>query len=206
LIALAAAKLGVHLVSSGWLEYGYLTDELYYLDSADRLAWGYVAHPPFSIALLTLVRALLGDSLVAIRLVPALVGRAVVVLSGVMARELGGGRVAQALAALAALAAPIYLGVHSFYSMNAIDTAVWALCAYLLLRLVNGADPRLWLALGVAMGVGLLNKLSLLWFGLGLLVGLLASHGHRLCCVCSPPAVASSERLALGRVHAARRQ
>jgi 4-amino-4-deoxy-L-arabinose transferase-like glycosyltransferase len=179
LLGVAIAKLAVHLISSQWLAYGYMTDELYYLDSVDRLDWGYVDHPPFSIALLAVVRALLGDSLLAIRLVPALLGSAVVVLTGAMARELGGGRAGQGLAALAALAAPLHLGIDSFYSMNAIDVALWALCSYWLLRLINGASPRLWLALGFAMGVGLLNKISLLWFGLGLTVGLVMTPQRR---------------------------
>jgi len=138
LLGLALIKLGIHLLS-GMLTYGYMTDELYYLDCADHLAWGYVDHPPLSVALLALVRLTIGDSLIALRLVPALAGSATIVLVGLMARELGGGRVAQGLAALAALVAPVYFGIDAFYSMNAFEPALWALAAYLLLRLENGA-------------------------------------------------------------------
>jgi hypothetical protein len=178
LIALALSKLGIHLVSS-MVTYGYMTDELYYLDCADHLAWGYVDHPPLSVALLALVRLTVGDSLVALRLVPALAGAATVVLVGLMARELGGDRVAQGLAALAAVVAPVYLGIGAFYSMNAFEPALWALAAYLLLRLENGATPRAWLLVGVVIGLGLLNKISMLWFGLGLAVGLLLTPQRR---------------------------
>jgi 4-amino-4-deoxy-L-arabinose transferase-like glycosyltransferase len=179
LLGLAAVKLSVHLLSSGWLTYGYMTDELYYLDCADHLAWGYVDHPPLSVGILWLVRATLGDSLLALRLLPALAGCATVVLVGLMAGELGGGRVAQGLAALAALISPVYLAVGAFYSMNAFEPALWALAAYLLLRVHNGASPRLWLAIGVVVGLGLLNKISMSWLGLGLAVGLVLTPERR---------------------------
>lgn len=179
LVALALVKIGVHLVSAGLFAYGYMSDELYYFDCADRLAWGYVDHPPFSIAVLWLVRTAFGDGLIALRLVPALAGAATVVLAGLMARELGGGRVAQGLAGLAALVSPVYLGVGGFYSMNALEPALWALAAYLLLRLFNGADKRLWLAVGAVLGIGLLNKISALWFGGGLAVGVLLTPQRR---------------------------
>jgi Dolichyl-phosphate-mannose-protein mannosyltransferase len=178
LIVLALSKLGIHLLSS-LVTYGYMTDELYYLDCANHLAWGYVDHPPLSVAALALLRLTLGDSLMALRLVPALAGAATVVLVGLMARELGGGRTAQGLAALAAVVAPVYLGVDAFYSMNAFEPAFWALAAYLLLRLENGAPPRLWLLVGVVIGLGLLNKISMLWLALGLGVGLLLTPQRR---------------------------
>jgi hypothetical protein len=178
LIGLAAVKLAVHVAASQFA-YGYMTDELYYLDSTDRLDWGYVDHPPFSIALLALVRSTLGESILAIRCVPALLGAAMVLLIGLMAREMGGGRAAQGLAALATLMSPIYLGIGGFYSMNAIDAALWPLAMLFVLRLINGADPRLWLALGTVLGVGLLNKLSVMWFGFGLFVGLLLTPERR---------------------------
>ena len=179
LLGLALIKLAIHLLSSGLLTYGYMTDELYYLDCANHLAWGYVDHPPLSIAVLWLVRATLGDSLVALRLLPALAGGATIVLCGLLARELGGGRAAQGLAGLAALISPVYLAVGAFYSMNAFEPALWACAAYLLLRLLNGGSPRWWLLLGVVMGLGLLNKISMLWFGLGLLVGLIMTPQRR---------------------------
>ena len=178
LIGLAAVKLAVHVAASHFA-YGYMTDELYYLDSVDRLDWGYVDHPPFSIAVLALVRSTLGESILALRCVVALLGAAMVLLIGLMAREMGGGRAAQGLAALATLTSPIYLGINGFYSMNAIDAAIWPLAMLLVLRLINGADRRLWLALGAVLGVGLLNKLSVMWFGFGLLVGLLLTSQRR---------------------------
>lgn len=179
LAAVCAARLALYAFSAGVEAWGYMSDELYYVACAKRLAWGYVDHPPFSIALLALQRAALGDSLLALRLTPALMACATAVLTALLAREIGGGRTAQALAALAAALFPVYLGVTGFYSMNAIEPVFWASAALLLARIANGGDPRLWLALGAVLGVGLLNKLSVLGLGSGLAVGLVATRDRR---------------------------
>ncbi|MBI1813655.1 MAG: glycosyltransferase family 39 protein [Deltaproteobacteria bacterium] len=179
LLSLAVLKLALHVASTVMIGYGYSADELYFLDCSNRLAWGYVDHPPFSIAALGAVRAVLGDSLLALRFTAALAGATAIVLAGLMSRELGGGRAAQGLAGLAVLVSPVVLFTTGYYSMNAIDLAVWTLAAYLLLRLLNGADPRLWLALGVVLGVGLLNKWSVIWLGMGVAVGLILTPQRR---------------------------
>ena len=176
--ALPGAKLLLHLVT--YRGYGFFRDEFYYIACSQRLAFGYVDQPPLSLVLLRAVRALFGDSLFAVRLLPAVAGAGTILLTGLMARRLGGGRFAQALAMVAALAAPIYLGLDQFYSMNAFDLLFWSAAAYILIRIFEGADPRLWLLLGVVLGLGLENKISVLWLGFGLLAGLLASSHRRL--------------------------
>jgi 4-amino-4-deoxy-L-arabinose transferase-like glycosyltransferase len=176
---LCAAQLALWYASSGPLAYGPMSDEMYYLDCAQRLAWGYVDHPPLSLLLLAGVRALLGESLLALHLLPALALCLHIALVALLARELGGGRTAQGLAALAAFAAPVHQGVASFYSMNALEPAIWSGAFLLLAKLVGGARPRLWLGLGVLLGLGLLNKLSVLWLGAGLAVGLLLTGERR---------------------------
>ena len=110
LIALGVVRAAIHLFVSTTLDYGYSSDELYFLDSTDRLVWGFVDHPPLSVAALAAVRWVLGDSLLAVRVVPSLLGGATVVLGGLLARELGGGRAAQVLSALTVLAWPPFLG------------------------------------------------------------------------------------------------
>ncbi len=178
LVALfALSKLALHLATSPG--YGYFRDELYYLACADHLAAGYVDHPPLSVFVLAAVRAVLGDSRLAIRLVPALLGAGTVALVGLMARRFGGGRGAMALAMTAALVAPEYLALDHFYSMNAFDIAFWALAAFLLSRVAERETTGRWCALGVGLGLGLLNKISVLWLGAGLLVGLLATPLRR---------------------------
>jgi hypothetical protein len=173
----ALLKLALHLVTSPG--YGYFRDELYYLACAEHPAAGYVDHPPLSVFVLGAVRALLGDSRLALRLVPALLGSATVALVGSMAQALGGGRFAMALAMTAALVAPEYLALNHFYSMNAFDIFFWALAAYILVRLSAGGAARLWAVLGLVLGLGLLNKISVLWLGAGLAAGLLATPQRR---------------------------
>ena len=97
LVYLALVKLAAHLLTNG--QYGYHRDELAYLDDARRLDWGYVDHPPLAPAVARLALALFGPSLAGLRLFPTLASVGVVVLTGLMARELGGGRFAQGLAA-----------------------------------------------------------------------------------------------------------
>lgn len=160
--------------------YGWFRDELYYLACASHLAWGYVDHPPLSIAVLALVRAALGDSLPAIRIVPALLGGATVVLAGSLARELGGRRFAQALTAVAVMSVPTYLALSHFYSMNAFELLFWTLGALLLVRALKAGTPRSWLALGLALGLGLQNKISILWLGGGIALGLLLTPHRRV--------------------------
>lgn len=177
LLSFALLKFLIHvLVGPG---YGWFRDELYYVECSERLAWGYVDHPPLSIALLRLERSFLGDSLRAVRLLPALAGAATVFLAGWMSRRMGGGRFAQALAMTSTLAAPVLLGIDGIYSMNGLDVLFWALAAAVLIGILQSEDWRGWAALGAVLGLGLLNKISVLWLGFGLLAGLLLTPQRR---------------------------
>ena len=165
-------------LATGW-RYGLFRDEFYYLACASHLDWGYVDHPPLSIAVLASVRWLLGDSLLAMRIVPALLFGILVWLASRLARELGGGRFAQSLAALTVAIAPEYLALTGFYSMNAFDLVWWAVAALLLARLARTGNPSLWRPLGLVIGLGLLNKISVLLFAFGLAVAVLMTPLRR---------------------------
>jgi hypothetical protein len=167
----------VHLLTNGG--YGYFRDELYYLACAQHLDFGYVDQPPLSILLLRLSEALFGDSLFAIRVLPAFAGAATVALTGLVARELGGRGWAIALACAGSLCALFNLAVGNFFSMNAFEPLFWMGAVYLLVRIINGGSPTLWLWLGVLLGVGLENKHSTAFFGAGILVGLLLTPERR---------------------------
>lgn len=173
LIALALIHVALHLTTNG--NYGIFRDELYYSACSDHLAWGYVDHPPFSIAVLALTKRLLGESLQAIRLPVALAGGLAVFLVGRLARELGGGRTAQWVAALAYVVTATSLVFFGFFSMNAFDALDWIVCAWIAARLLNGGDDRWWIALGIAAGIGLLNKYSIGFFIGAFVLALLAT-------------------------------
>ena len=178
LVVLPLLKLALHLaVGAG---YGYHGDELYYLVCADHLDWAYVDHPPVSIFVLAVTRLMVGQSVMAIRLVPALAGAVTVFIVGTMARDMEGGPFAMALAMVAVIASPFYLFMGGYYSMNSLDVLCWAIAACIVLRILSGGSPRLWILLGVVLGIGLENKISVLWLEGGLAVGLLLTPERRL--------------------------
>ena len=174
---LAALAVVVHFLCNS--KYGYFRDELYYAACGEHLAWGYVDHAPLVALASRISRGLFGDSLFALRLLPALSAAPKVWLAGWMARELGGRRFAQFFAALLVFLAPIYLTFDNFLSMNAFEPVFWMACAAIVLRILNGGSPRLWLLFGVVAGVGILNKHSMLFFGSGIAIGLLLTSARK---------------------------
>ena len=175
--ALAALAVLIHFLFNR--QYGYFRDELYYAACGQHLAWGYVDHAPLVAFASAFTRALFGDSLFALRLLPALSAAPKVLLAGWIARELGGRKFSQFFAALLVFLAPIYLTFDNFLSMNAFEPVFWMLCAAVVLRILDGSSPRLWLLFGVVAGLGLLNKHSMLFFGSGLAVGLLLTAARK---------------------------
>jgi hypothetical protein len=174
---LAATAVLIHFLFNR--QYGYFRDELYYAACGEHLAWGYVDHAPLVAFASAFTRALFGDSLFALRLLPALSAAPKVILAGWMARELDGGKFSQFFAALLVLLAPIYLTFDNFLSMNAFEPVFWMLCAAIVLKIMNGGSTRLWLLFGLVAGIGILNKHSMLFFGSGLAVGLLLTPARK---------------------------
>jgi hypothetical protein len=178
LAGLAAAEIVLHFL--GINHYGLFRDELYYIACGQHLAWGYIDQPPLIALVAWLAGHLFGDSLFAFRLFPTLAGAATVVLTALLCRELGGGRLAQFLAGIGVLFAPLFLAMDSFLSMNAFEPVFWLCGAWIVVRIVKGASPRLWLAFGVVAGIGLMNKHTMLVLGFALIVGLLLSGEYAL--------------------------
>jgi len=170
-LSLASLKLLVLLYAGRY--YGFFRDELYYLACSRHLDWGYVDQPPLIAAIGWLVRTTLGDSMPALRLLPALAGAGEVYFAAMIAREMGGKKTAQFLAALATLTAPGLLATQSFFSMNAFEPLFWMGCAFLVFRMANTGDQKLWIWFGVLAGFGLENKHSMLIFGAGIFLGLI---------------------------------
>lgn len=179
ILIMAALSFAIHIAVNALGGYGYFRDELYYIACSKRLAAGYVDQPPFSIFVMAAARQLLGDSVFAIRLVPAVTSALSVALLGLLTRRMGGGRAAVVLAALAFIAAPQILGLHAYYSMNSLDIMFWLLAVYLLARISANPGLLAWLALGATLGLGLLNKTSVLWLGSGICIAVLVSGALR---------------------------
>ena len=159
--------------------YGYFGDEFYHMACGEHLAWGYVDQPPLIALFAWLTRHLFGTSVFSVRLLPALAGLLTVWLTGLIARELGGGRFAQGLAALCAACAGIYLVLDHLFTMNAFEPLFWMGSAYVVIRIIKTGNQELWLWFGVLAGFGLENKYSMAVFGLAIVAGLVLTKERK---------------------------
>ena len=175
--ALALAKLVFHIYFNN--RYGYFRDEFNYMACGDHLQWGYVDQPPLIPFLVHISRAVLGDSLRAIRFIPALASSLLLVQTAAITRELGGRRYAMFLSAICVLIAPMYLSSASLLGTNSLEPNLWMGCAYFAILAIKRNDPRYWLWFGVIAGFGLEEKYTILVFGLGIVIGLLLTEQRR---------------------------
>ena len=171
LAAIGLVYFAAQLITGG--NYNIFRDEYYYIDCAKHLAFGYVDHPPFSIVTLAAWNAVFGDSEFSIRIIPALLGAAMVVMGGMIAASMGGGKNAQIISALSVLCSPVLLGLGGIYSMNSFDLLFWAALFYVLIKIINTDNEKLWIWFGVIAGLGLMNKISVGYFGAGLVIAML---------------------------------
>jgi hypothetical protein len=176
LLGLAAIVMLVHLATNG--RYGFHRDELQFLSDARHLDWGFVAYPPLTPFLERIGMSLFGLSLVGLRLFSVLAQAAAIVVTGLMARELGGGRLAQGTAALAVALSLLPLFEGTEFQYTSFDYLWWVLIAYFVVRLLKTDDPRWWLAIGAVVGIGLETKYSILFFIAGILGGVLLSRAR----------------------------
>ena len=178
-LAIVTAKALAHLVAALVTPYEFHRDELLYFSMGTHLRPFGMDFPP-GIALLSEgLRATVGVSVLAYRLVPGLLSTGVALVAVGIARELGGRRKAQALVALAVLFNPLFLRTGSLFMPVVLDQLAWLAGFLALARLARSGDPRWWLAVGAASGFGLLSKFSILFFGVAVLAGLLASDRRR---------------------------
>jgi len=175
LACLAFGTLLVHVLTNG--NYGFHRDELSTLYDGRHLAWGYVAYPPMTPFLGHISVVLFGLSLNGFRFFSALANVGSVFLTGLMARELGGGRRAQLAAALAAV--PFCLGAGAVMQYVSFDYFFWVLTAYFVIRLLRADDARWWVAIGCSIGLGMLAKYAILFLVAGLLSGVLLTDARR---------------------------
>ncbi len=174
-IYFAIATVVVHMLTGG--RYGFHRDELATLEDARHLAWGYVAYPPVAPFFGRISLELFGTSLRGFRFFAGAAQAAAVVLTALMARELGGRRWAQVVAAAAAV--PFCLGGGALMQYVSFDYLCWVLVAYFTLRLLRSDDPRWWLAIGAAIGFGVLSKYAMPFLVAGLVTGVFLTGARR---------------------------
>jgi hypothetical protein len=153
---------------------------MYYLVAAQHPAFSYLEYPPFVALVAGVSRAVLGDSVLAIRLLPAIAGVIIILLTANMAAVLGGGAGAQVLAALAVGFGPVFMGSSGLLTMDPFDQLWWTVLAWVVMRMIRDQRPQRWLLAGAVIGIGLQTKLTIAFFVLALLAGLLLTSNRKL--------------------------
>jgi Dolichyl-phosphate-mannose-protein mannosyltransferase len=172
----ALATLAVHLLANP--HYGFFRDELYFVICGFRPAWGYVDQPPI-VPLLAAGSQLFGHSLFLLRAVPAFFAAASVYTTCLLVIELGGGLFAEFFGALVAALTPALMHFGTTITTDIVGLWLWPLAALYVLRIVKGADPKWWLAVGGIVGVALESKYSVVFFIAGIVAGLALTPARR---------------------------
>ena len=180
LAVLSAVPLVVQLAALLTPGYSYFIDEFYFLACAARPAFGYVDHPPLAPWILALTRPILGDSLLGLRAAAVLAGSATVWVTCLLVARLGGGRFATVLAGLTVGLAPLILAMSGFFSMNAFEPLLWMLIVLLVVRIVQTGQSRLWVAVGLLIGLSFENKHTAMAYVGALGLGILATRTRRI--------------------------
>ncbi|MDX1409130.1 MAG: glycosyltransferase family 39 protein, partial [Saprospiraceae bacterium] len=176
LAGLIVVKLVLQLLAAG--QYGFHRDEFLYLVQGHHPAWGYMEVPPM-IAWLAAFIQFFGEGIVWIKLFPALAGSVSLILIALMTRDLGGARWAQIVACLGFLFVPAYLRTHHLFQPVFLNQLFWLLSIFFLIRIYKTGDTRYWYMFGVAIGLGILTKYSILFLGIAMLAGILFTRERR---------------------------
>lgn len=169
LLSIAGAFAIFHILTNG--RYGFHRDELQFLSDARHMDWGFVAYPPLTPLLERIGMAIFGTSLIGLRLFSVIAQAIVILVSGLMARDLGGSAWAQVTAALCVGLSPVPLFDATEFQYTSFDALWWVLLAWFVIRLIKSGDPRWWLAIGAVIGLGLQTKYSIVFYVAGILAG-----------------------------------
>lgn len=175
-----SSAAAVALLLSVSSRYGFHRDELYFIVAGRNLDWGFVDQPPLTPAIARLSELIGGTSPVALRILPALAIGLVGLLAASIAKRLGGGRTAQTFASFASAWAGVALAFGHLLATATFDYLFWTLTLWIVVRILDGADSRWWIAVGAVVGVGLMSKHLIIVLAVGLLVGILATRRRSL--------------------------
>ena len=162
------------------ISYGIFRDEFYYISMSKHLGLGYVDVPPLSPLILAGVRFLFGDSLFALHLIPALSGVLFLILTYLLIKKLNGNRFALFLTLTTVLLVHNFVTTDSIYTYDTFNKLCWLLFSFLMIRLIQTEDPKYWIYIGITSGVALLFKITILYLGLGWIIGLLVTKQRKL--------------------------
>lgn len=176
---IVAVQLALHFVVLAVTRFGVQRDEFLYFSMGEHLRFWRMDFPPLIAVLANVSGALFGHSLAAVRVLPAIEGSLTLVVATLIARELGGGRFAQVMTALCMLGNVLFLRTSTLFQPVVLDQLWWTLALYALVRLGSDEQPRWWLVFGVATGLGLLTKFSILFCGFAALIALPATPSRR---------------------------
>ena len=177
LLAIAGAMIAVHLLTNG--RYGFHRDELQVLSDARHLDWGFVPYPPLTPFVERIGLTLFGLSMVGLRLFSVLANATAILVTGKIARELGGGRLAQVTAALSVALSGLPMFEGTEFQYTTFDYLWWVLIAYFVIRLLKTENPRWWLAIGATIGIGFLTKYTMAFYVSGIVGGVVLTRARR---------------------------
>jgi len=177
LILLALASVTVHTATNG--KYGFHRDELQTLDDARHMDWGFVAYPPITPLIGRLELVLFGTSLIGFRFFAAVAVSAAMVIAGLMAKELGGERREQVLAAMATGVAPVALAQGAVFQYVSFDYLWGVLATYFLVKLCKSRDARWWIGIGFALGLGMETRYTAGFWTMGIVAAVLFSDARK---------------------------
>ncbi len=178
LILLAVARILLQVFTNG--KYGFHQDELVTLDAAaHHPAWGYVAWPPVTPFIARVSLMLFGPSLIGLRSFAVLGEGIVMLLTGLIIRDLGGSRWAQILGAVAVATTPISIVQGGLFQYETLDYFCWVLVSFTVIRLLKSENPRWWLGIGAAIGLGMMTKYTIAFSIAGIIAGVLVTRNRR---------------------------
>ena len=177
LVGIAAAVALVHVLTNG--RYGFHRDELQVLSDARHLDWGFVPYPPLTPLVERVSMSVFGLSMVGLRMASVIAQAVAVVVTGLMAYELGGGRLAQATAALAIALSGLPMFEGTEFQYTTFDYLWWTLIAYFVIQLLKTENPRWWLAVGATIGIGFQTKYTMGFYLAGILGGVVLTSVRR---------------------------
>jgi Dolichyl-phosphate-mannose-protein mannosyltransferase len=177
LLAIAGAVVLLHLLTNG--RYGFHRDELQVLSDAHHMDWGFVPYPPFTPFMERIGLSVFGLSMVGLRLFSVIANATSILFTGLMARALGGGRLAQVTAALTVALSPLPLFEGTEFQYTTFDYLWWVLIAYFVIRVLKTDDPRWWLAIGAVIGIGLETKYTMAFYVAGIVGGVVLTRARR---------------------------